>query len=264
MRVYEVVVTDANGNTDTAEFTVETNNSLIIEGSVGTDSSCPSGSDGVLDISVSGGAPPYTYEWTQNGIPIPCDNAIDFSMLDGTECPPENGAGCPPAISCTTTTDAINSQMFATSQGSLLTVETPTPNGGACLDENEINDSHLSGTVALRIGASMNGNSGPTANVTNIWQFTPPACNLSIFINDIDDQDVVIVNALDANGELIQLTANDYVLTNTTPYSACPVFFGANTWVSQNCPQVASGDRAGFIITFPTCVSQIEFILSRI
>jgi len=237
------------------------NAQLTIEADIDTNSSCPSGSNGILDVSVSGGTPPYNYEWTRNGIPLSCDAAIDFSVLDGIACPPENGAGCPPTNSCTTTTTAINNQMFTTLQGAVLTVDTPTPNGGACVDENEINDSHLSGTVALRIGASMNGNPGPAANVTNVWQFSPSACNLNIFINDIDDEDVVIVNALDANGNLIQLTASDFIQTNSDPnVNACPVFVGGNTWQSQNCPQVASSDRGGFVITFPTCVSEVEFI----
>jgi len=217
---------------------------LTVEGVVTTDCTCPVGEDNLIDITVTGGVPPYSYDWTQNGLPLGCDAAVDFSALDGTACPVENGAGCPILPPCATTTNAINAEGY-TIQGATLTVSPPDPQGGACVDENLINDSHLPGTVALRTGVEMNGNAGPTANV--------------IFINDLDDNDEIIINA-SMMGVPITLTAADFIQTNTTPDPACPTFIGGNTWQSQNCPAIASGDRGGFIVIFPSCVDEIDFI----
>ena len=231
---------------------------LTIEGVVTTDCTCPVGEDNLIDITVTGGTPPYSYDWTQNGIPLGCDAAVDFSALDDTACPVENGAGCPIIPPCSTTTDAINAGGY-TVQGATLTVSPPDPQGGACVDENIINDSHLPGTVALRTGVEMNGNVGPTANVTRTWNFSQPVCNLEIFINDLDDNDEIIINA-SLMGVPITLTAADFVQTNTTPDPACPTFIGGNTWQSQNCPAISSGDRGGFIVIFPSCVDEIDFV----
>jgi len=231
---------------------------LTIDGLVTTDCTCPIGEDNLIDITVTGGTPPYSYDWTQNGLPLGCDAAVDFSALNGVACPEENGVGCPVIPPCSTTTDAINAQGY-TVQGATLTVSPPDPQGGACVDENIINDSHLPGTVALRTGVEMNGNAGPAANVTRTWTFSEPVCNLEIFINDLDDNDEIIINA-SLMGNPITLSAADFVVTNTTPDTACPTFVGNNTWQSQNCPPISSGDRGGFIVTFPSCVDKIDFI----
>jgi len=231
---------------------------LTITGEVTTDCTCPVGEDNLIDITVTGGTPPYSFDWTQNGLPLGCDAAVDFSAVDGITCPVENGAGCPILPPCSTTTDAINAQGY-TIQGATLTVSAPDPQGGACVDENVINDSHLPGTVALRTGVEMNGNAGPLANVSRTWNFSQPVCNLEIFINDLDDNDEIIINA-SLMGVPITLTAADFIQTNTTPDPACPTFIGGNTWQSQNCPAISTGDRGGFIVIFPSCLDEIEFV----
>ncbi len=62
---YSVTVTDCNGNTDEASFTVSQPASdilITIDGS--TDPNCLGSMDGTINISLSGGTPGYTYLWT--------------------------------------------------------------------------------------------------------------------------------------------------------------------------------------------------------
>jgi len=68
---------------------------LIIEEFVTTDCACPDPfSDNSIQIEVSGGTPPYTYDWTLNGVEFECEAAIDFSDLNGIECDDGGGGVC--------------------------------------------------------------------------------------------------------------------------------------------------------------------------
>ncbi len=237
------------------------NAQLVIEGDVNVDCFCPSGGGGnFLDISVSGGTPPYTYEWTLNGSDVICSPRVDFSSLDGIGCPPSGpGEECAPDQGCSTPSDAINAQNYFIGEA-VLTVSPPIANGGACVDENLINDSTLDGFFSIRTGVSQLGNAGPAANVTRVWTFSEPVCDLQILLNDIDGEDAIIVNGK-LNGATIPLSADDFIITNTTPDPACPVFVGGNSWQSQGgCPASDNTDRGGILITFPSCLDEIEFI----
>jgi uncharacterized protein (DUF2141 family) len=65
--LYSVTVTDMNNCTAEAEFFVTQPQPIVITGIV-TDVSCYNGSDGAIDISVSGGAMPYSYLWSTGDI----------------------------------------------------------------------------------------------------------------------------------------------------------------------------------------------------
>ena len=62
---YVVTVTDVNGCSNTMSVTV--NQSSIVIDKVREHVSCYGGNDGSVDITVSGGTPPYTYSWTGPG-----------------------------------------------------------------------------------------------------------------------------------------------------------------------------------------------------
>ena len=61
---YNVIITDANGCSITSEtFTIGEPSAIEITAISVTDADCNGASTGAIDISVSGGVPPYTYLW---------------------------------------------------------------------------------------------------------------------------------------------------------------------------------------------------------
>ena len=80
---YSVTVEDATGCSVTENFTIVEPDPIIISMDV-TDVTCEGGSDGAIDLTVSGGSPGYTYQWYPlgqttediNGLP-----AGDYSIL---------------------------------------------------------------------------------------------------------------------------------------------------------------------------------------
>ena len=61
---YTVIVTDANGCTASGNVSVASANGPVLTLNSSTNVSCPGGTDGSLDINVAGGAPPYSYNWS--------------------------------------------------------------------------------------------------------------------------------------------------------------------------------------------------------
>ncbi len=61
--IYYVTLTDVNNCTKTASYLVTEPNQININ-SIITDAQCYGGSDGAIDISVSGGTSPYSYAWS--------------------------------------------------------------------------------------------------------------------------------------------------------------------------------------------------------
>jgi gliding motility-associated-like protein len=65
--VYTVTVTDLNGCTLIQSDTIISPVVLVLNAPVITDATCNNSLDGAIDITVSGGAAPYTYSWTGAG-----------------------------------------------------------------------------------------------------------------------------------------------------------------------------------------------------
>ncbi|MFH2144337.1 MAG: DNRLRE domain-containing protein [Bacteroidota bacterium] len=64
---YSVTVTDANGCTNYSEITIHSE-PILVASIVSTDVTTIGGSDGSVDLTVSGGNPPYTFLWSNSAI----------------------------------------------------------------------------------------------------------------------------------------------------------------------------------------------------
>jgi|GEM_PF-1449023 len=143
----------------------------------------------------------------------------------------------------------------------VLTLDPPVFVGGAAQDEYQINNTHLNTTYAVRTGVDQTA-PGPGQNVTTTYRLSEPVEDFCFFFNDLDRNDEVIINGK-LQGTTVNLSTNDFTLTNTTPDPACPVWQGNNTWRSQCAPPAANlndSDRGGIQICFPSIVDEIEII----
>lgn len=61
---YSVIISDANGCTTTTSGTIISPNVLVLSAPVVVDAMCNNSPDGSIDITVTGGATPYTFAWT--------------------------------------------------------------------------------------------------------------------------------------------------------------------------------------------------------
>ena len=77
---YDLSITDNGGCPTTKSYTINEPNDISITTDLHKDISCFNAADGKISISVSGGTPNYTYNWTKNGLPF--STLEDLTGLD--------------------------------------------------------------------------------------------------------------------------------------------------------------------------------------
>ena len=89
--VYTITVTDANGCTGTLSFNV-TQPPKLLGTKIKTPVSCNGGNDGACTVNITGGTPPYTYQW--NTVPVQTTNTASGLSKGVYVCITTDANGC--------------------------------------------------------------------------------------------------------------------------------------------------------------------------
>lgn len=138
---YSVVVTDAKGCKDTLSATY-TNPDTIIITSVSENPTCIYGNDGYIDVTVTGGALPYTYSWSNNATTQDLDSlyasssAYELTFTDGNGCTPSSKLSV--IISDPDSVHIVSHTEACSTPGSGVSLITVTPAGGYTSADYEV------------------------------------------------------------------------------------------------------------------------------
>lgn len=127
---YNVTVTDANGCTAVTSVSISGTSAPTLSTSVNTNVSCNGGSDGSATVNPTGGAPGYTYSWsngqttqTVTGLSAGTYNVI---VTDANGCAAATSVSVSQPTAITTTTSSTNALCNSSNTGSA----TVNPSGG--------------------------------------------------------------------------------------------------------------------------------------
>ena len=116
---YQVTVTDANGCTAVAGFTLTQPSEVVLSGTV-SDVDCSGDTDGAIDVSVSGGTPGYRYRWN-DGVTTAdrtglAPGTYSLTVTDANGCSDSGSftVGAPPALSLNGTITNVDCNGAAT------------------------------------------------------------------------------------------------------------------------------------------------------
>ncbi|MDC7998423.1 Ig-like domain-containing protein, partial [Gilvibacter sediminis] len=130
---YAVIVTDANGCDDEFTFVIDQPAGGLAVSAVAADAACFGEATGSVDLTVSGGTPPYTYLWTNGAttedLPAVGSGSYNVTVTDAN--------GCEASLSAAVTVDepepisiVITKENATTAQGCADGEATATPDGG--------------------------------------------------------------------------------------------------------------------------------------
>src|SRR5206468_4146027 len=125
---YSVTVTDAKGCTASQSVTIAQPAAALAVGETHVDVSCFGGSTGSIDLTVTGGTPPYTYLWsdgaTSEGLSDLAAGSYSVTVTDAKGCTaPQSVTIAQPAAALAVSETHVDVSCFGGSTGSIdLTV----------------------------------------------------------------------------------------------------------------------------------------------
>ena len=245
--VSEVVVDICDLPAPALSVTDKTCNPLV-GGSIVVSSGCPVGS--MLEYSMDG------INWS-TAMPV-YNNNVAISIM--TRCI-EMGTG---ADVCTVTSSADFSDLEGSSDpvvafltadppvmvgGATMTLGTSITAGSAFVDEESINNSQTTGDIGIRFGVQ--NSDGPSNNMMNFYNFSQPVCDLGVTIWDIDQTDVMILEAFNGATPVSYTTSNLGSCVNQSGNMFTPDGPACQIQINQ-LPEHA------FDVLFDDCVTQIK------
>ena len=257
-------MTDANGCTTTVSGTI-TEPSLLVAGETHTDA-CLTASDGTIDVTVSGGASPYSYLWGDG--PITEDRsglAAGSYTLVVTD-----ANGCTASVNVTV---GVRSYTIAASAGANGTI---TPNGSvpvSCGADQSFTITASPGYHVLDVVVD-----GGSQGVQTSWTFTNVQANHTIAATFAANPPVAAVANLVATqvrtgnpaGQVTQITLTwDAVPVGTTvevwraPYGHYPVYDEAGGAEPAAVPSHSTTPPAPWVLTAVTASGGLDLPPTR-
>ncbi len=155
---YTVTVTDANGCAATTAITITEPTALSLSSTVINPTNCGV-ANGSIDLTVTGGTPGYTYDWSNDGPETPDNDAQDLTNL---------------LLGAYTVTVTDNNGCTATHSKTLIYVDVIAPNI-TCPGPQTVNaDANCAGTIGVHSPATLSDNCTAT---TSIIVTQSPAAN---------------------------------------------------------------------------------------
>jgi len=184
---YTVTVTDGNNCSETATFTVINNSgNLTIDNAIISDENC-GGTNGGIDISVSGGAFPYSYNWSNNTTNEDLSNIgagnYSITITDGNGCMISNTYSVLNNTGTLTSSATITPEVCSSSNGSI----NQTVNGGNGIityvwDSGQTTQD-INGLSAGTYTCSITDETGCT--IVNVYEVTQTSGDISLVGSNI-------------------------------------------------------------------------------
>lgn len=120
--IYTLTITDNGGIPFTDSYTISEPSEISLTKNIDKSISCFGAADGKIDISVSGGTPPYQYTWTKDGVAFTPTNNESLSGLEHGEylVSVTDQNGCGPKTSAFVINEPTLLQIIQTGQTNLL------------------------------------------------------------------------------------------------------------------------------------------------
>jgi uncharacterized protein (DUF2141 family) len=247
---YTVTVTDQNNCTRTASTSVTSLNAPVINSASVSNVSCFGGSNGSIDITVSGGTGTLTYLWSNGAVTQDVSslttNSYTVTVTDVNNCSVSGSYFISQPAAITLSAVVTDVACFNGSTGSInLSVSGGTPNYSYSWS-NGFTGQDPSSLVASTYTVTVTDNNLCTAS-TSYTVAQPTALTISGSVTD------VLCNGQSTGA--VDITVGG----GTSPYS----YVWSNSAVSQDINNVAANSYTVTVTDFNSCSSNSTFVVSQ-